>query len=74
MRVRLAAVAAALFALATALPALAQTADATAATAMPAGPVENVIPIGVWIWILVGTGIATVGFAAFGSTIGNGKR
>ncbi len=74
MRVRLAAVAAALFSLATALPALAQTADATAATTMPAGPVENVIPIGVWIWILVGTGIATVGFAAFGSTIGNGKR
>jgi hypothetical protein len=72
MRARLAAVAAALFSLATALPALAQTADATATT-MPAGPVENVIPIGVWIWILVGTGIATVGFAAAGSLIGRGK-
>jgi hypothetical protein len=68
MRIRIAALAAAIASFAIALPAQAQTAPAMG------GPVENVIPVGVWIWILVGTGIATVGFAAVGVSIGSSKR
>jgi hypothetical protein len=68
VRARLAALAAAVGSFVIALPAQAQTAP-VAGTGT-----ENVIPISVWIWILVGTGVATVGFAAVGVSVGNSKR
>jgi hypothetical protein len=68
MLVRIAAIAAAIGSFMIALPAQAQTAPAMS------GGADNVIPIGVWVWILVGTGIATVGFACVGAQIGSSKR
>jgi hypothetical protein len=68
MLVRIAAIAAAIGSFMIALPAQAQTAPVTS------GAGDNVIPIGVWVWILVGTGIATVGFACVGASVGRSKR
>ncbi len=77
MRVRILSVAAAAAALLGSLPAYAQDLGqvSTAANTIPAGAVDNTIPVWVWVWILAAGVFVTVGCAAAGGyIIGDRKK